>query len=191
MLKRLTKRPSLKLVVSAVLLSSVVVLAGGFFRYNQTPAVGVVNPPPLPVQTQGVASTKFKSASISFEYPAHYSLENKPVAASVIELYGLSMRGATESRRISITVKKTQPGETVFDDSAYKFRTLSTKDYQVSDAIVAGKPAKKVTKKDGSEIAYFIPGNRHYVMFAATSTNPNGAFADEISNVIKSFAWVR
>jgi hypothetical protein len=191
MVKRLLGRLSLGLVVPILLVVGVIALAGWFFKYNQTPAVGVVIPPAVPAQTQGVASTKFKSSSISFEYPAHYSLENKEVAASVVELYGLSMRGATESRRIGITVKRSQPGETVFDDSAYKFRSMSTKDYQVSDAIVAGKSAKKMTKKDNSEITYFIPGNRYYVMFAATSTNPSAAFADEITGIIKSFAWVR
>jgi hypothetical protein len=180
-----------KMVMSVLAVGGVLALAGWFYQYNQSPVVGTVSRPTADMHTQGVTSTRLRSASMAFEHPVHYTVENKAVVTPIVEQYMLNMQGAEESRRISITIRKAAPGETVYDDSAYKFRVLKTSGYKVSDATVDGQTSKKMTKNDNTEITYFVPGPKYYAIVAATSTNPKEAFSNEITDVMKSFAWVK
>jgi hypothetical protein len=187
--KRRRLRP--KTFVTIGLLGGAGLFCIWFYQYNQAPATGTVFAPREQLHTQGVATTRFKSASVLFDYPTHYSLENKQVVAPLAEQYVLNMHNGQESRRISVTVRKPRPGEDVYEDSAYKFRKNTIDSYQESAVTLNGMSAKKMTKKDGSEITYFIPGGAYYAIFAATSTNARTAFAEEIDTVMKSFVWVK
>src|SRR5688500_9839625 len=116
--KRLVRIAKPTVVIPLVL----VVLLGGavawFYKYNQTEAVGTIQQPQAAEpQTKSVATTQFKSATISCAYPAQYDLEDKTATAPIAEQYSLNTTKPEESRRISVTVRKPLPGESVFDDS--------------------------------------------------------------------------
>jgi hypothetical protein len=189
-MKRVRRLFRPKILATVVMTGGILAVMGWFYQYNQSPAAGTIYGP-TEEHTQGVTTTRLKSASMAFEHPTHYTVENKPVVAPIAEQYLLNMHSGEESRRISITIRKPAPGETVFDDSAYKFRLLKSSGYDASDVTVDGRPAKKMTKQDDTEVTYFVPGPKYYAIFAATSTNPKDAFAREITDVMKSFRWVK
>jgi len=183
-----------KAVFALGLLAGAGVLVFWFYKYNQTPAVGVVHAPVgQQSDTKGATSSShFKSATIAFDYPTDYAtVENKPASPPAIEQYMLRMyQPGKESRSISIAVKKLPSGEPFAEDSAYKFRKI-TPEYTESTETIGGLAAKKLTKKDGSEITYFIPGAGMYAIIAATSTTPKEALVTEMAALAQSFVWVR
>ena len=179
-----------RILTGIVVTVAVVGLAGWFYHYNQTPAVGTIYHAPVPEpRTQAATITTLKSATISLQHPTHYSVENKAVAPPITEQYSLNMHQGVESRRVTVSVKTAV--EPMTEDSAYKFRKLTVAEYEITDAVVDDQPAFKASKKDGSEITYFIPGQGRYVIIAATTINPKAAFAEEVTHIIDSFAWVR
>jgi hypothetical protein len=180
-----------KLLVSIGVLVGGVVLVGWGYYYTQTPAVGVIRTATTPgPQVEAVASAQLSGVAFAFDYPANYSnVENKTATVPIVEQYMLSKRDAGESRRISVTIKSSMLGSSMLEDSAYTFRKINVENYEGSDVTLIGKAAKKMSKKDRTEITYFIPGEKAYAIIAATSTNPKEAFSQEIEEVVKSFVW--
>jgi len=183
-----------KVLLWGGLLMAVAALGGWWYRYNQTPAVGTVHPPvSQEPQTKGVTTTHFKSVTIAFDYPTHYAtVENKPVVAPTLELYSLNMHDAAQgSRRITVTVKQLVTASSLREDSAFTFRKLHPEQYASSEVTLHNQVVHRLAKKDGSEVSYFVPGDKAYAIVATTTTKPNESFEKEISEVMQSFVWVR
>lgn len=181
-----------KVLVGLGLLAGVSAFGTWLYRYNQTPAVGVIQTPVPQPQVEAVSSLHFNGVAIAFDYPSDYTTVENTAAEPrppITEQY--SLRGhdaATGSRRISIMVKDFAGG-TMLEDSAYTFRTLPHSGYKADDVTVGDRSARKLTKKDGSEITYFIPGDKAYAIIAATSGHPDAAFEEETKTLIQSFVW--
>lgn len=182
-------------VIALTMLAGAVVLAFWFYKYNQTPGVGIVRPVVVEERdTKGATSmAHFKSTTIAFDYPTHYAtVETKPASSPITEQYMLNMhQPGQESRRVSIAVKRTPATEPFTEDSAYRFRQITVQEYTETAETIKDLPVKKMTKKDKSEVTYFIPGQGTYAIIAATSTRPNPDFEAEITALAQSFVWVR
>lgn len=168
------------------------VLAVWLYRYNQTPAVGVVRSSVSPEpKAETVTTVHFRGIAIAFDYPSDYkTVENKPVTQShTTELYTMNQSDPlTGSKQIAVTVKNLINGP-MLEDSAYKFRQIESKTYEISDAALPRYAAKKTVRRDGTEITYFIPGEKGYAIIAATSNRPTDAFRQEITKLAESFVW--
>jgi hypothetical protein len=187
--RNLLTRPKLLLLLGIVALA-----AGGWwlYRYTTSPVDGVIQAPSQPEpQTKAVSVSRFSGQNFRLEHPAYYSsIENHSKAApkSILEQYLLSMRGnGTESRQVSILIKQGNAAS-MAEDSAYVFRR-SHADYKVETTTLHDQQIQKSTKKDNSEIAYFVSGKAAYAIIVATSTNPGEAFWKEAGQIIESFAW--
>lgn len=134
----------------------------------------------------------FKGNLITFDYPAVYTdtQSNKP-SANMVEQYSLGARiDGAESRRISITISKVVNGDSLKDDSAYKFRLNDTINYESTTVTINEKPIEKFMKKNGGEVTYFIPSTLYYAIISATSTRANGDFITDVAGLVSSFVWV-
>lgn len=168
----------------------VVVFLGWGYNYTQTPAEGVVRAPTSAPQTKAATATLFEAKTFSLDLPDSYKpIDNKnnPVKEPTLEQQSFAMQAATESRRVGITVKRAPPA-ILAEDSAYAFRKRN-QEYAVTEETVADNKITKMTKKDGSEITYFIAGNTAYAIIAATSSSPKNTFPEEITEIINSFEW--
>jgi hypothetical protein len=184
------RRPLKRFTGIAVVLLVFVFLFFGY-RYTQSPAEGVVgNTKPDPSGTQSVSTTKIDSKYFTLEHPGYYTAvrsADKKVTPPTLETYGLGARLEMESRRLNVTVKQSPPS-LLRDESALAFRQ-NNPDYISSEEEVGGQPAKKMVKKDGSEITYFVPGPNAYAIIATTSTLPGTDYEQEVGQVIKTFRW--
>lgn len=183
----------LRLVALAGLLLSV---GWAWQWYNQQPVVGVITTPaiqPGEVKAETTAAPgRYRSEHVSFAYPAMYSdALNTAPSGSIIEQYSMTAHlEKTESRRMSLMVKRASTPTAMREDSAYAFRLNQTDDYQLSQETTAGNlQVDKFTKQDGSEITYFINGNGKYVILAATSNLVNGGFVEDARSIVDSFVW--
>lgn len=189
-LARKLSRP--KILLSVGLLASVIGGAAWFYQYNQTPAKGVVHSAATEHPQRTHTITHFNGVAIAFDYPSDYtSVENKTTALVLptTELYSLNRFSPnTGSMRIGITVRDLSRGS-LLEDSAYRHRLINPNEYQASEVTLPQYPAKKMEKTDGTEITYFIPGEKAYAIIAVTSTNPGTDFAKEVTELVNSFVW--
>ncbi|HTE58336.1 MAG TPA: hypothetical protein VK694_06335 [Verrucomicrobiae bacterium] len=174
------------------ILGIVMLFGAGFFiwgyHYIQSPAEGTVRTTGPTPRTEGVSTTIFTGKSFTVELPGTYkSLKVDAAKAPTQELASLSQVSALENRRISITIKNSPPAN-FSEESALQFRQHSA-EYVSGDAEVAGQKAIETSKKDGSEITYFVPGKNAYAIIATTSTNPRDSYNQEITEIINSFKW--
>ncbi|HSW37429.1 MAG TPA: hypothetical protein VLG37_03620 [Candidatus Saccharimonadales bacterium] len=187
-------RKLLLLFTVGLILVSLVI---GWYRFNQAPAEGIIKPSTdleaKQTSAKPAAPQHFQGLAVAFNYPAGYRLlEANPVVTPVVEAHSFSFRdGLQESRRLSITVKKPQEVVNITEDSAYAFRKLKTDTYEASEAVISGHNVKKMTKKDGTEITYFIPHGQAYAILTGTTTNPvDSKLPDDILLVVSTLTWL-
>lgn len=185
------RRP--KIIVILLIIVGIIFGIVWFYHLNQSPAEGVVDTSGISKPATSTAPQKlhFDSQLIAFDYPGGYTTATaNAVGANVIESYSLRLHdSAQESRNLAITVKKPEAGSTMTDDSAYVYRRQQASLYDITNVSVSGADLKKATKKDGSEITYFIPGPTYYAIISGTSTNPGQDIVDNTWLVASSFRW--
>lgn len=178
-----------KRAISLVLVLFVAAFLFFGYRYIQSPAEGTVHEPEPVPQTEAVSTTMLSGKTFALKYPGNYQPvagTDSKVTAPTVEQYSLSARSAVENRRISITIRKSPPS--LDEESALVFRQRNP-EYVSSDEEIAGQKATKLSKKDGTEITYFVPGPNAYAIIATTSTNPRDSYTQEVTDVLKSFKW--
>ena len=172
--------------------AATLVVGAGFllwgYYYTQSPAEGTVRVAEPAPQIEGVSTTVVTGKSFTLELPGTYKpLEVDPAKPPTQELLSYSQASALETRRISITIKNSPPAN-FREESALQFRQHSA-EYVAGNADIDGQKALETSKKDGSEITYFVPGKNAYAIIATTSTNPRDSYAQEITEILNSFKW--
>lgn len=171
-------------------------IGGGLFlwyRYNQSPAQGTILQSPTQTQSAEITGTKpFKGKAIGFDYLARYSVpEKQTIKAPVTEAYVLKYQNPqTGSQKIALMVTTPTANTPVFEDSAYTYRKNNPALYTASTEQFNGQTYTKMTKKDKTEVSYFVPGAGKYAVITITSSNPETDITKDLSYIIQSINWL-
>jgi hypothetical protein len=187
-----TPQKSRRLLTPKRLAGTIVISAAGLllwgYHYMQSPAEGTVRTRRSAPQIAGVSANTITGKSFSLTLPGEYAaVKVDPARSPTLEQVAYRHASALESRRISITIKSSPPAF-LREESALLFRQRSN-EYESNNLTVAEAQATQMTKKDGTEITYFIPGKKAYAIIATTSSNPRDSYIHEVDEIVKSFKW--
>lgn len=158
------------------------------YHYIQSPAEGTVRTTGPAPQTEGVSTTVFAGKLFTLELPGTYKpLKADPARLPIQEQFSFGQVSALENRRVSITIKNSPPAN-FSEESALQFRQHSA-EYASGNITVDDQQAIETSKKDGTELTYFVPGKNAYAIIATTSTNPRDSYTQEVTEIITSFKW--
>lgn len=189
--QQIARSKNVRILLIGVVLLGLVWL---WFRYNQSPAEGVVinnavsgNEDKAPAQQKG----HYEGSIVSFDYPGSYSsIQNNTPSGLIAEQLSIAANvGTQDSHRISVTVKQFGTGVILEEDAAYKVRMLDTENYSRESATAAGNSAEKFVKKDNTEVVYFIKGPAYYAIIAGTATGGSQSLNEELNQIVNSLSW--
>ena len=163
------------------------------FIHIQSPAEGsIISEAPVKNPNAVLSAAHFQGKTMSIDYPTVYtSSTSNPATGNMVEQYSLKARlEANETRLIAMTIMKGGTEHPMNEESAYRFRHNSPDVYTESVVELNKLPAIQMSKKDGSEVTFFISGPINYAIIAMTSTHNTGGLNTDAVQVTNSFRWL-
>ena len=163
----------------------------GIMRFLNGPVTATSAPTLAQVQVSSTPKpSTIQLAGLYFEmtYPALFDqvgrLKND---AQAFEQYNISSK--KDYRRVMAVSVRTLPSNLLDDDSSYKFRHISGKDYQERSDRLAGEAVAVMSKTDNSEVTLFWVHQGKLLTISITSSNPNDQVADYMKAVEPTLRW--
>lgn len=170
--------------VSIVLVIGLVVFSIWAFSGNQAK----ITPSDSVPRTNQAAYQSYKSNYLSLTYKGIYQQKSRVVQDGVEQT--LLRADTTYEKTLAIEVQPLPPSG-VSADSGYNYRQSHPDLYQAQQIIVAGAPATKWIKNDGTEQTIYLSHDDHYAVlsFSLARTNDTSGLPDEVAAVLRSFHW--
>ena len=163
----------------------------GVVRFLNGPVTATSGPTLAQVQASSTPKpSTIQLAGLYFEmtYPALFDqvgrLKND---AQALEQYNISSK--KDYRRVMAVSVRTLPSNLLDDDSSYKFRHISGKDYLERSDKLAGEAAAVMSKTDNSEVTLFWVHQGKLLTISITSSNPNDLVAEYMKAVEPTLRW--
>jgi hypothetical protein len=168
-MKNALKRRSVKFGLG---LAVIIGLVAASYIYMNKPAEGSITnlqPSNHAAVEQQVSSSRYTGTAFSFDYPNDYGdlQKNEPSGTTVEQVSMVAHTGPTGTLRITASAKSSATAS-MHEDSAFQLRLRNATDYTHEATSVLGQAADKFSRKDKTEVIYFIPGPSYYAILAGT-----------------------
>ena len=178
----------LSLAVMGIIVGVVVV---GAMKFLNGPVVAAGGPTLAQAQAKSLPKpTTNQLAGLYFDmtYPALFDqvgqLKNDSQA---LEQYNISSK--KDYRRVMAVSVRPLTSNLLDDDSSYKFRRISPKDYEERSDKLGGEAVAVMSKLDHTEVTLFWAHQGRLLTIAITSSNPNDVVADYMKAVETTLRW--
>jgi|GEM_PF-1974553 len=194
LLRRLGKPKTIGFIIGTVLIVAIIIF---WVRYNQSPAVGVINNGVVPSNQEpsSAQTTKtFEGKTVSFSYDAKYTVKKIQPNKAYLEQISLNrqIEALRGSSNISVSVRFME--NALEEESAYVVRKTNPDKYTKKQTVVKTTTFIVFENPTGEqrEITAFVQNKVKKSLAIISLTSTEISFGDqtiEFNKLLESFQW--